>query len=135
MLHLRVHALAAGLDADDADVGVVEEGIEQAHRVGPAADGGDDRVGQTALGSMICSLGFLADDRLEIAHHGRVRVRPRDRADAVERVAHIGDPVAQRVVHRVLQRAATGGDRDTSAPSSFMRNTFGACRSTSVAPM
>ena len=31
-------------------------------------------------------------------------------ADDVERVVHIGDPVAQRLVHRVLQRRGAGGD-------------------------
>ena len=38
-------------------------------------------------------------------------MRPRHRADAVEGVSHVGHPVAQRVVHRVLQRAAPAGDR------------------------
>ncbi len=53
---------------------------------------------------------LAADDRLEIAHHGRVRMRPRHRADAIERVVHIGDPVAQRLVHRILQRLGTRFD-------------------------
>jgi hypothetical protein len=95
---------------------VVEEGIEQAHRVRPAADGGDDRVGQAAFGGLHLLLRLLADDRLEIAHHRRIGVRPRHRADAVEGVAHVGHPVAQRVVHRVLQRAAPRGDRDHLGP-------------------
>jgi hypothetical protein len=43
-------------------------------------------------------------------------VRTRDRADAVERVAHIRHPVAQRVVHRVLERAAARGDGDDLGP-------------------
>ncbi len=38
-------------------------------------------------------------------------MRARHGADAVEGVAHVGDPVAQRVVHRILQRAAPGGHR------------------------
>ena len=32
--------------------------------------------------------------------------------DDVERVVHIGDPVAQRLVHRILKRVGTAGDRD-----------------------
>src|SRR3569833_2802334 len=35
-------------------------------------------------------------------------MRTRDRADAIERVCDVGDPVAQCVVHRVLQRARAG---------------------------
>ena len=53
---------------------------------------------------------LAADDRLEIAHHGRVRMRARHRADAIERVVHIGDPIAQRLVHRILQRLGAGFD-------------------------
>ena len=35
-----------------------------------------------------------------------------DGADAVERVAHVGHPVAQRLVHRVLERAGAALDGD-----------------------
>ena len=38
-------------------------------------------------------------------------MRPRDRADAVECVLDIGDPVAQRLIERILQRARTGKRR------------------------
>ena len=49
MLHPVIDALAARLDPDDAHRRVVEEREEQPHRVRPAADGGDDRVGQAAF--------------------------------------------------------------------------------------
>ncbi len=113
MLEAVVDALAAGLDADDAHRRIVEEREEQAHRVRPAADGGDHRIGQAAFALLLGQLPahFLADDRLEVAHHRRIGMRPGHRADAVERVAHIGHPVAQGVVHRVLQRAAARGHR------------------------
>ena len=45
--------------------------------------------------------------RLEIAHHGGIRVRAGDGADAIKRVGDIGDPVAQRLVHGVFQRLRT----------------------------
>ncbi len=54
---------------------------------------------------------LVADDALEVAHHRGIRMRARDRADAVERVVHVGHPVAQRLVHRVLQRARAGHHR------------------------
>ena len=116
MFHPGVHTLAAGLDPDDAHALVVKEGIEQAHRIRPAADRGDDRVGQAALGLHHLRLRLLADDGLEIAHHRRIGMRPRHRADAVEGVAHIRHPVAQRIVHRVLERAAPRGDRHHLGP-------------------
>jgi hypothetical protein len=47
---------------------------------------------------------LVADHALEIAHHGRIGMRARDRADAIERVVHVRHPVAQRLVHRVLER-------------------------------
>ncbi len=85
--------------------------MEEAHGVRAAADAGDQHVGQPALGLLHLLARFLADDRLEVAHHRRIGVRARHRADAVERVADVRDPVAQRLVHRVLERAAARGHR------------------------
>ena len=48
---------------------------------------------------------FAADDRLEVAHHHRIGVRARRRADDVEGGRDVRHPVAQRLVHRVLERA------------------------------
>ena len=112
MLHLFVHALAASFDADDIDVLVIKERIEQPHRVRPATDRGNQRVGQTAFGGVHLFAHFLADDRLKVADHRRIGVRPCDRADAIECVAHIGDPIAQRVVHRIFQRPTARGYGD-----------------------
>ena len=101
-----------GLDAEHRDRGIVEEGVEQAHGIGAAADRGDQRIRQPALGLLHLRLGLLADHRLEVAHHHRIGVRAGDGADAVVGVLDIGDPVAQRLVHRILQRRGAGGDRD-----------------------
>ena len=70
----------------------------------------------TRSGSRLLALQHLrarlvADHGLEIAHHPRIGMRPRRGADDVERVVDVGDPVAQRLVHRVLQRARTGCHR------------------------
>ena len=54
---------------------------------------------------------LAADDRVEIAHHHRVRMRSGDGADDVERVVDVGDPVAHRFVERVLQRLRSRRDR------------------------
>ena len=45
------------------------------------------------------------DHGLELAHHHRVRVRAEHRAEDVVRGRDVGDPVAQRLVDRVLERA------------------------------
>ena len=78
--------------------------MEQAHGVGAAADAGDQRIRQPAFGLQHLLARLAADDRLEIAHHGRIGMRAGHRADAIERVVHIGDPIAQCLVHRILQR-------------------------------
>ena len=44
----RRDAAAAGLDADQPHARVVDERVEDAHRVAAAADAGDDEVGQPA---------------------------------------------------------------------------------------
>ena len=82
--------------------------MKQPHGVGTAADAGDQRIGQTAFRSHDLLARLAADDRLKVAHHGGIRVRAGDRANAVEGIVHVGDPVAQRLVHRVLQRLGTG---------------------------
>ena len=103
-------AVPGRFDAVDFDAALVEEGMEQAHGIGAAADAGDQRIRQPAFGLLHLLARLAADDRLEIAHHGRVRMRARHRADAIEGVVHIGDPIAQRLVHRILQRLGTRFD-------------------------
>jgi len=75
------------------------------------ADAGDQHVGEPAFALQHLRAGFLADDGLKIAHHHRIRMRPRGRADDVERVVDVGDPIAQGFVHRIFQRARAGTDR------------------------
>ncbi len=96
-------AVAAGLDTDHLHARLVEERMEQPHRIRAAADAGDQGVGQPALGLLQLRAGLVADDRLEVAHHRRIGMRAGDRADDVKRIVDIGDPIAQRLVHRVLQ--------------------------------
>ena len=69
------------------------------------------RSGRRLVRCWICAR-FGADYALEVADHRGVGVRAGRRADDVERVVHIRDPVAQRLVHRVFQRAAPAGDGD-----------------------
>ena len=92
--------------------------------------------GRRPSASIICCARLRADDRLEIADHRRIGMRTRRRADEVISVANVGDPIAQRFVHGVFQRAGAGRHRiDLGAEQASCAQTFGACRSTSVAPM
>ena len=72
---------------------------------------------RTASGSRPLALEHLlarlvADDPLEVAHHRRERVRAGDGAEDVVRRLDVGDPVAERLVDRVLEGARAGGHRD-----------------------
>ena len=106
----RAIALAAGLDADQPDAAIVDERVEDADGVAAAADAGDDGVGQPPGQLEDLRARLAADDRLELAHHQRIRMRPEHRAEQVVRVADVGHPVAHRFVDGVLQRAAAGVD-------------------------
>ena len=102
----RREPLAARLDADERHGRVFEEAREQPHRVRAAADAGDRLVRQLAVRLEALPPRLLADDALEVAHHLRIGRRAGDRADHVERVVAVRRPVADRLVHRVLERRA-----------------------------
>ena len=112
-------AVAGRLDADQAHFLILDEGMEEAHRIGPTTDTGDAGIGQAAQAFLHLGAGFAADDGLEIADHGRIGVRAGDRADDVEGVLHIRHPVAQGLIHGVLQRTRAGGDRDDFRAQQF----------------
>ena len=99
-----LRAAAAGLDADELDLVVLDERIEHAGRVAAAADAGDDRIGQAA--ELLARLldRFAADDRLEIADDHRERMRADDGAEDVVRRFDARHPVAHGLVDRVAER-------------------------------
>jgi hypothetical protein len=76
-----------------------------------AAHRGDQHVGRAALGLEHLRARFGADDALEIAHELGIGMRARGGADDVEGVVDVGDPVAQRLVHGVLERLRAADDR------------------------
>ena len=96
--------VARRFDAVNRDIRVVEERVEQTHRVRPAADTRDQRVGQPALGLHHLLAGFAPDDRLKVAHQFGIGMRSGDRADDVEGRLDIGHPVAQRLVQGIFER-------------------------------
>ena len=112
-----LEALSPGLDPDQLDVGVVEEGGEGADRVRPPTDAGDHRRGSARPRGR----------RLLAPRHrspaagrgpGPVRRRADRRPDHVVRRRDVGDPVADRGADRLLERGAPASTAATSAPSS-----------------
>ncbi|KAG1391315.1 hypothetical protein G6F59_014930 [Rhizopus arrhizus] len=101
-------AITCRFGADDLDLSVVEEGMEQADGIAAAADAGGDRIGQAAVLGQHLFACLAPDDGVEIAHHARVRVRTGDGTDDVEGVLHVGHPVAHRFVERILQGGRAG---------------------------
>ena len=98
-------AMACRFNAEDLHAGVVEEGMEQADGVRAPADGRDQRIRQAPFGGHHLLAHLVADDALKIADHHGIGVRTSGGADAVEGGVHIGDPVAQGLVHGVLEGA------------------------------
>src|SRR6266542_5337495 len=92
------------LHPDKRDAVVVEEAVEDADRVGAAADTGDDGVWQPSLARQHLLASFASDDRLQFAHDLRVPRGADARANEVVRRLDIRDPVAYCFARRLLQR-------------------------------
>ena len=108
---LDVEAVAAGLDAVDRDVAVVEERMEQADGVGAAADAGDERVGQAAFGLEDLLARLAADHRLEVAHHLRIGMRAGGGADQVVGVSTLVTQSRSASFMASFSVRVAGGDR------------------------
>ena len=99
-----------------AHVRIVHERREDPDRIAAAAHAGYDVVRQAPHPVEKLLAGLATDDGLEVAHHRRVGMRSDDRAEDVMRGPDIGDPVADRLVDRVLQRTAPGRYRSDLGP-------------------
>ncbi len=110
-------------------------GEEKPHRVRPPPIAATSRSGSRPSAASICA---FASTRSPTGSRAPIpdRDAPRDRADAVERVVCTSRP--SRAARRSSRPSASSrptATGTTSAPSSFMRKTFGACRAMSVAPI
>ena len=85
--------------------------MEQSQSVRPAANACDKLVGQPACALQQLRSRLCADHALEIADHFRIGMRASSRANDVECVVHIGDPIAKAFVHGVFQRRPAAGYR------------------------
>ena len=103
--------------AVNLDCALIKKRIQQPHRDRTAADAqAIERIGKRPKSSSIRSRVSRPDDRLEVAYHGRIRMRTGNSADAIECIGDVANPIAYRFVHMVLKRTRAG----------FYRRAFGA---------
>jgi hypothetical protein len=102
---VALDAVSSGLDAVEPHARVGEEAAKEPDGVRPSAHARDCRVGQGRGAVEKLPASLLPDDALEAGDQLRVRVRSGRATDAVVRRLHVRDPVAKRLVHRVLQGA------------------------------
>ena len=79
----RTESLARGLDPDQLDRRITDERMEDPHRVRASADARDDSRREMTHAREHLRARFAADDRLEVAHHARIRRRTDHRTDDV----------------------------------------------------
>jgi hypothetical protein len=91
-----VEAMTSRFDAEHGDVLSSRKGWNRPMAFDPPPMQATSKSGRRPCGQHLCAR-FLADHALEIAHEFRIGVRACRRADDVESVMHIGDPVAQRL--------------------------------------
>lgn len=101
-----IQAAATTLDAHEADLLILQVGIEGADGVAAAPHAGDDGIRQATRLVQHLGAALQADDLLQFPHDGRVGMRPYGAAQQVEGVVGVGHVVAQGLVHGVLQGAA-----------------------------
>ena len=104
------------LDTHQLYAFVPDEFVEQAHRVGSTPDTSYRVVGQSANSGKKLLAGLPAYDGLKVSHHLGIWMRPHHAAYEVVRGLDVGDPVAYRLVDRILERSAATGDRANFCP-------------------
>ena len=98
-------AASAGFDADQFDFLVLDEIVKDPDGIRSPAHTSDDRFGKLAFGLENLCPRFLPDHAVEVAHHGRIRMRPQYAAEQVVRGADVRDPVTHGLVDGVFQGA------------------------------
>ena len=131
-----VEALARRLDADQLDAAIVDESVEDAHRVRAAADAGDDRVAAGARSrSSICARASLpmTDWKSRTMRGYGAADDGADDVVACRRTLVTQSRIASLVASLSVRVPLTTGT--TVAPSSFMRYTLSDWRRMSSSPM
>ena len=101
-METRFNAMTGGFDAKNRDTFVFKEWMKQANGVRAPANTCHQGIGQTAFAFEHLLLGFPANHRLEVTNQLGIGMRASDRANDVERIRHIGNPVAQGFIHGIF---------------------------------
>src|SRR5579864_3361104 len=98
-------APSTSLHADQLDLLIFEELMEDSNRVRAAAHAGNDGCRQPAFSLQNLRAGFAANHGMKIAHHGGIRMSAQYAAQQIMRVADVCYPIAHCFVDRIFQRA------------------------------
>ena len=99
-----VQALSGSFNANQAGVWKINVGVKNPHGIAAPANAGHHRIGLLPLvhhGHLFNAL--CANHTLKVPHHHRIRVRPSHRANDVEGVFYVGDPVPKGLVQCVFE--------------------------------
>src|SRR2546425_5390530 len=106
----KCFAAAAGFNADQSYLLVLDEVMKNSDGVRSATDASDDRIRQAAFSFQNLCASFASDNFLEIADHGGIRMRAQHAAQQIVCGPDVGDPIAHGFVDRILQSARAGLD-------------------------
>src|SRR5687768_4514294 len=81
---------------------VWNKGMKDTDRITAAANAGVNRIGQASFCFQNLTARLQPDRLVEVAHHGRIRVRAESRSDQVVRSADIRYPVAHCLADSIL---------------------------------
>ena len=101
---------AAGFIAHKPNLGIIDEGGEQTHRIRSTTDARDRRIRKPTLDGQDLLAGLASDHAVEVAHHPREGSRPGDRAQKVVRGVDVGNPIAHRFIDGIFESLTSRGD-------------------------
>ena len=100
-----IHAEAGRFNANQAHILVLDKVVEHTHSVGATAYTGDEHIGQAAFLLQHLRLNFFANNLLEIAYDGGIRMRAHNTAQYIISILNALSPYAQSLVYSILQGA------------------------------
>mmetsp|Transcript_1449 Transcript_1449/g.2509 ORF Transcript_1449/g.2509 Transcript_1449/m.2509 type:complete len:265 (+) Transcript_1449:768-1562(+) len=98
---------AGGLHSNEAHILVLNESIEQSDGVGATTHARYAYVGEASELLLALPLSLVTDHFVELTHHHGVRVGAGCRAENVVGALNVGDPVADGLRGRVLERGSS----------------------------
>src|SRR5436190_21277202 len=95
-------ASSAGFDADQLDVLVADEGVEQADGIAASTDASESSIRQAAFLFQNLSVRLDSNHAMEIADHHRIRMRSQRGTQQVIGIVNVRHPIAHGFANGVL---------------------------------